>query len=135
MWLWWLGILCDGHPFTSDPGIILVTDVVDGIMRCWETTDGCIHSAAGDQSRGWCAPRMVEEPGTGVWTPDPGVTPPSRRSTRATGPGGMDETDSDEPDSEDDITDLTGCMAEQPDCLTYETATVTTAERTVNGRL
>ena len=25
MWLWWLGILCDGHPFTSDPGIILVT--------------------------------------------------------------------------------------------------------------
>ena len=20
MWLWWLGILCDGHPFTSDPG-------------------------------------------------------------------------------------------------------------------
>ena len=25
MWLWWLGILCDGHPFTSDLGIILVT--------------------------------------------------------------------------------------------------------------
>ena len=25
MWLWWLGILCDGHPFTSDPGIILMT--------------------------------------------------------------------------------------------------------------
>ena len=47
-------------------GRIKRRDVVDGIMRCWETTDGCIHSAAGDQSRGWCAPRMVEEPGTGA---------------------------------------------------------------------
>ena len=76
-------------------------------------------------------PWHIEEPGTGAWTPDPGVAP-SRRSPRATGPGGMDDSDSDEPDSEDDIADLTGSTAEQPDSLTCETATVTTAERTVD---
>ena len=41
-------------------------DVVDGIMACWATTDGRIHTAAGDQSRGWCAPPMVEEADSGT---------------------------------------------------------------------
>ena len=36
-------------------------DVVDGIMACWATTAGRIHTAAGDHSRRWCAPPMVEE--------------------------------------------------------------------------
>ena len=34
--------------------------VLDGIMACWSTTDGQIHTAADDQSRGWRAPPMVE---------------------------------------------------------------------------
>ena len=28
-------------------------DVVGGIMACWATTAGRIHTAAGDQSHGW----------------------------------------------------------------------------------
>ena len=99
-------------------------DVVDGIMTCWAVTDGRIHTAAGDQSRGWCAPPMIEEPGTGSWIPDPAAPPPCfRRTTRSTGPGGSDETD-----SEDDLTDLTGSLAEQPDASIRTTATVTTAK-------
>ena len=46
-------------------------DVVDGIMACWATTAGRIHTAAGDQSRGWCAPPMVEEADSGSWSPGP----------------------------------------------------------------
>ena len=32
-------------------------DVVDGIMACWATTYGRVHTAAGDQSRCRCARR------------------------------------------------------------------------------
>ena len=39
--------------------------VVDGAMACWATTAGRIHTAASDQSRGWCAPPMVEEADSG----------------------------------------------------------------------
>ena len=34
--------------------------VVDGAMACWAMTAGRIHTAAGDQSRGWRAPPMAE---------------------------------------------------------------------------
>jgi len=51
-------------------------DVVDGIMACWATTDGRIHTAAGDQSRGWCAPPMVEEADSGSWSSDPAAPAP-----------------------------------------------------------
>ena len=40
-------------------------DVVDGVMASWATTAGRIHTAAGDQSRGWCAPPMVEKADSG----------------------------------------------------------------------
>ena len=55
-------------------------DVVDGTMACWATTAGRIHTAAGDQSRGWCAPPMVEEADSGSWFPDPAARalPPRR---------------------------------------------------------
>ena len=45
--------------------------VLDGIMACWAMTDGRIHTAADDQSRGWRAPPMVEEADSGSWFPDP----------------------------------------------------------------
>ena len=51
-------------------------DVVDGIMACWATTDGRIHTAAGDQSRGWCAPPMAKEVDSGSWSPDPTAPAP-----------------------------------------------------------
>ena len=40
-------------------------DVIDDIMACWATTAGRIHTAAGDQSHGWCAPPMFEEADSG----------------------------------------------------------------------
>ena len=53
MWLWWLGILCDGHPFTSDPGIILVTSPP------WlENTHGVFYSDPGQ--RVFCPPRHTK---------------------------------------------------------------------------
>ena len=45
--------------------------VLDGTMACWSTTDGWIHTAADDQSRGWRAPPMVEEVDSGSCPPDP----------------------------------------------------------------
>ena len=44
-------------------------DLVDGAMACWAMTVGRIHTAAGDQSRGWRAPPMVEEADSGSWSP------------------------------------------------------------------
>ena len=45
--------------------------VLDGIMACWAMTDGRIHTAADDHSRGWRAPPMVGEADSGSWSPDP----------------------------------------------------------------
>ena len=42
-------------------------DVVDGKMACWAMTDGRIDTAAGDQSRGWCAPPIMAEEAGSVW--------------------------------------------------------------------
>ena len=66
-------------------------------------TDGRIDTAAGDQSRGWCAPPMVEEADSGSWSPDPTAPAPCFRPTsRQTGADDDTATDSD-----DEITDLT----------------------------
>ena len=51
--------------------------VVDGIMGCWAMTAGRIHTAAGDQSRGWCAPPMVEEADSGLRQLVPGPCRPA----------------------------------------------------------
>ena len=49
-------------------------DVVNGTMACWAMTDGRIHTAAGDQSRGW--------------SPDPAAPAPCFSATsRQTGAG------------------------------------------------
>ena len=79
-------------------------DVVDGIMACWATTDGRIHTAAGDQSRGWGAPPIVEEADSGSWSPDPAAPAPCFSPTsRRTG-----ADDDAAADSGDDATDLIG---------------------------
>ena len=84
--------------------------VVDGIVACWATTDGRIHTAAGDQSRGWCAPPMVEEADSGSWSPDPAAPAPCFSPTlRRTGADDGAATVSD-----DDATDLTGDVLPDP---------------------
>jgi len=55
-------------------------DVVDGVMACWATTAGRTHTAAGDQSRGWRAPPMVEEADSGTPAAGPRTPPPRRRA-------------------------------------------------------
>ena len=86
-------------------------DVVDGAMACWATTAGRIHTAAGNQSRGWCAPPMVEEADSGSWFPDPAAPPPCfGSSTRQSEAGGGAETDSD-----GDEIDSVGSPTEPPD--------------------
>ena len=71
-------------------------DVVDGIVACWATTAGQIHAAAGDQSRGWCAPPMVEEADSGSWSLDPAARAPCfSPTTSQPGAGGSAEIDSD----------------------------------------
>ena len=98
--------------------------VVDGVMACWAMTAGRIHTAAGDQSRGWLAPPMVEEADSGSWSPDPAVPPPCfGSSTRQSGAGGGAEADSD-----GDEIGLTGDPTEPPDSPTHTTATITTAK-------
>ena len=79
-------------------------DVVDRIMACWATTDGRIHTAAVDQSRGWGAPPIVEEADSGSWSPDPAAPAPCFSPTsRRTG-----ADDDAAADSDDDATDLIG---------------------------
>ena len=51
-------------------------DVVEGTMACWAMTDGRIETAAGDRSRGWCAPPVIEEADSGP--ADPRTPPPPR---------------------------------------------------------
>ena len=90
-------------------------NVIDGIMACWATTAGRIHTAAGDQSRGWRASPMVEEADSGSWPPDPAAPPPCfSPATSRPGAGGgakMRPTDGDE-------IDLTGNSTEPPDSPT-----------------
>ena len=81
-------------------------DVVDGMMACWAMTDGRIHTAAGDQSRGWCVPPMVEEADSGSWFPDPTAPAPYFGPTSRQTDGDDDTTTP----SEDEITDLTSGM-------------------------
>ena len=102
-------------------------DVVDGIMACWATTAGRIHTAAGDQSRGWCAPPMVGEANSDSWSPDPAAPAPCfSPSTSRPGAGGGARTDS----GGDEI-DLTGDPTGPPDSPTRTTATTTTAKCSV----
>ena len=90
------------------------SDVVDGAMVCWAMTAGRIHTAAGDESRGWRAPPMVEEADSGSWSPGSADPPPSfSPTTRQSGAGGGAETD-----SNGDKIDLTGDPTEPPDSPT-----------------
>ena len=75
------------------------------IVACWATTDGRIHTtAAGDQSRGWCAPPIVEDADSGSCPPDPAAPAPCFSPTsRRTG-----ADDGAAADSDDDATDLAG---------------------------
>ena len=103
-------------------------DVVDEIMACWATAAGRIHTAAGDQSRGWCAPPMVEEADSGSWSPDPAAPAPCfGPATSRPGAGGGAAIDSNAEET-DPTSDPTG----PPDSPTRTTATVTTAKCSVD---
>ena len=102
--------------------------VVDGATARWAMTAGRVHTAAGDQSRGWCAPPMVEEADSGSWSPDPAAPPPCfGSSTRQSGGAGGGA----EADSDGDEVGSVGDPAEPPDSPTRTTATITTAKRPV----
>ena len=93
-------------------------------MACWAMTAGRIHTADGDQSRGWRAPPMIEEADSGCWSLDPAAPPLCfSPTTRQSGAGGGAEADSD-----GDEIDLTGDPTELPDSPTRTTATITTAK-------
>ena len=99
-------------------------DVVDGIMACWATTNGRIHTGAGDQSCGWCAPPMVEKADSGSWSPDPAAPVPCfSPTTRRSGADDGAATDSD-----DDITDLAGDPTGPLDPPTRTTVAIITAK-------
>ena len=83
-------------------------DVVDGMMACWAITDGRINTAAGDQSRGWCAPPMVEEADPGSWFPDPTAPAPCFRATSRQAAADDDTAT----DSDDEVTDLTSDVSD-----------------------
>ena len=105
-------------------------DVVDDTMACWTTTDGRIHTAAGDQSRGWCAPPMAEEVDSGSWLPDPTAPTP------CFGPTSPQTGDDNDPatDSDDEITDLTSDVSSDPiDPISDPPARRTAATRTAKG--
>ena len=72
-------------------------DTVDGIVACWAMADGRIDTAAGDQSRGWCAPPMAEEADSGSWSLDPTAPAPCFRATSRQAAADYDTaTDSDD---------------------------------------
>ena len=85
-------------------------DVVEGTMACWAMTDGRIITAAGDQSRGRCAPPMVEEADSGSWSPDPTAPAPRFRVTSRQA-GADDDTAT---DSDDEVTDLASDVISDP---------------------
>ena len=71
--------------------------MADGIITCWATEDCRIHTAAGDQSRGWFVPPMAEEADSGSWSPDTAAPAPcfSPTSRRTGANDGAAATDSD----------------------------------------
>ena len=104
-------------------------DVVDGIMACWAINDGRIHTAAGDHSRSWCAPPVVEEADSGSWSPDPAAPAPCFRATSRQA-GADDDTAT---ESDDEATDLTSGVFSDPtgpisDPPTRRTAAIQTAK-------
>ena len=103
--------------------------VVDGIVACWATTDRRIHTAAGDQSRGWCAPPIVEEADSGRETLDPAAPAPCFSPTsRRTG-----ADDGAAAGSDDDATDLSGDPTGPAfDSPKRTTAAITTAECSID---
>ena len=103
-------------------------------MACWATTPGRIHTAAGDQSRGWCAPTMVEEVDSGSWFPDPTAPAPCFGPTS---PQALTQTGGDNAtatDSDDETTDLTSDVFPDPiDPISDPPARRTAALRTAKG--
>ena len=100
-------------------------------MACRATTAGRIRTAAGDQSRGWCAPSMVEEADSGSWSPDPAAPVPRfSPTTSRPGAGGGAEIDSD-----GDEINLTSDPTGPPDSPTRTTATITTHNSEALSRL
>ena len=79
-------------------------------MACWAMTDGRIDTAAGDQSRGWCAPPMVEEADSGSWSPDPTAPAPCFRATSRQAAADDDTAT----DSDDEVADLTSDVSSDP---------------------
>ena len=73
-------------------------------------TDGRIDTAAGDQSRGWCAPPMVEEADSGSWPPDPTAPAPCFRATSRQAAADDDTAT----DSDDEVTNLTSDVFSDP---------------------
>ena len=73
-------------------------------------TDGRSNTASGDQSCGWCAPPMVEEAGSGSWSPDLTAPAPCFRATSRQA-GADDDTAM---DSDDEVTDLTSGVFSDP---------------------
>ena len=99
-------------------------------MACWAMTDGRVDTAAGDQSRGWCAPPMVEEADSGSWSPDPTAPAPCFGPTSPQA-GGDNDTAT---DSDDEITDLaSGGFSDPIDPVSDPPARRTAAMRTAKG--
>ena len=99
-------------------------DVVDGVIACLATRGGRIHTTASDQSRGWCAPPMVEEAYTGSYSPGP-AAPAScfRPTTRLSGANDDAATG-----SNDDVTDLISDPTGPHDSPTRMAAAISTAK-------
>ena len=105
-------------------------DMVDGMMACWAMTDGRVDTAAGDQSRGWCAPPVVEEADFGSWSPD-STAPASCFRATSRQAGADDDTTT---DSDDKVTDLTSDVFSDPTGLTSDPPKrITAAIRTAKG--
>ena len=102
-------------------------------MACWAMTDGRVDTAAGDQSRGWCAPPMVEEADSGSWSPDPTAPAPCFRATsRQVGADDGTMTDSD-----GEVSGLTSGVLSDPIGLTSDpprrrTAAIRTAKSLID---
>ena len=96
-------------------------------------TDGRINTAAGDQSRGWCAPPMVEEADSGSWPPDPTAPAPCFRATSRQA-GADDDTATDFDDEDTDLTSgvFSGPTGPTSDPPTRRTAAIRTAKGSID---
>ena len=112
------------------PSRPVINTQTKAMMACWAMTDGRTNTAAGDQSRGWCAaPPMVEEADSGSWSPDPAAPAPCFRATSRQA-GADDDTAT---ESDDEATDLTSGVFSDPtgpisDPPTRRTAAIQTAK-------